>query len=102
MDMTPGFIAFFAFVFAIAIGTLWEIMEFGVDQLFGMDTQRSISTGVADTMWDMTVNFTGALIISIMGYYYTKTEGTNSFMEKWIHKFIERNPRLFERRKSPR
>jgi len=102
MDMTPGFIAFFAFVFAIAIGTTWEIFEFGMDQIFGMDMQRSKSTGVVDTMWDMIVNFTGALIISIMGYYYTKTEGTNSFMEKWIHKFIERNPRLFERRKTQR
>jgi uncharacterized membrane protein YjdF len=102
MDMKPGFVAFFAFVFAIAIGTTWEILEFCMDQLFGMDMQRSRSTGVVDTMWDMMVNFTGALIISILGYYYTRTESTDSFLEKWIHKFIERNPRLFERRKTLR
>lgn len=102
LDLNPGFVAFFAFVFALALGTLWELFEFGMDQFLGMDMQRSKNTGVVDTMWDMIVNCVGALTISIMGYNYLKTEGINSFLEKWIHKFIERNPRLFERRRLPR
>jgi len=90
-------VALFAFVFAIAFGTLWEMFEFGTDQLFGTNTQKS---GLTDTMWDLIVNSIGALTISFFGWGYLCTEGSDSFLERWIHKFIERNPRLFERRKS--
>ena len=31
VQLRPGFVAFFAFLFAVSIGTLWEIFEFAVD-----------------------------------------------------------------------
>lgn len=99
LDMKPGFVALFAFVFAIAIGVLWEMFEFGMDRFFDTNMQKS---GITDTMGDLIVNSIGALTISVLGWGYLCTEGSNSFMERWIHKFIERNPRFFERRKSLR
>ena len=70
-----------------------------MDQFFGTNMQKS---GLTDTMWDLIVNSIGALIISILGWGYLRKEGINSFLERWIHNFIERNPGLFERRKFPR
>ncbi|MCF8052993.1 MAG: hypothetical protein K9L59_17280 [Desulfobacterales bacterium] len=89
-----------AFVFAIGIGALWEIFEYGMDSFFGMNMQKEMRgdpSGLTDTMWDMIVNTVGALVIAVLGYGYLKTAGSQSFLERWIHAFIESNPRLFER-----
>lgn len=99
LDLQPGFVALFAFVFAIAFGTFWEIFEFTMDRILGTNMQKS---GLVDTMWDLIVNSIGALIISVLGWGYLRKEGINSFLERWIHNFIEKNPALFERRKYPR
>jgi uncharacterized membrane protein YjdF len=64
--MNPGFVALFAFVFAIALGTLWEIFEFAMDQIFGLEMQKPMfgdPSGLTDTMWDMIVNAIGAGIV---------------------------------------
>ncbi|MBN1539799.1 MAG: hypothetical protein JW939_06615, partial [Candidatus Thermoplasmatota archaeon] len=55
--------------FAVTLGVLWEIFEFGVDQLFGWNMQRS---GLKDTMTDLIVDVLGALSVSIAGYLYMK------------------------------
>lgn len=97
LRMTPGFIAFFAFLFAITIGTVWEIFEFVVDQFLGTNMQKPMlddPSGLTDTMWDMIVNAIGAFVVSISGWRYLK--GLQDFFVKdWIRKFIERNPQLF-------
>ena len=98
LHMTPGFVAFFAFLFAVGVGTLWEIFEFVMDTLFGADMQKAMlndPSGLTDTMWDMIVNALGALIISVLGYGYVKAAGNKSFLERWINAFIIGNPRLF-------
>ncbi|MEX2575878.1 MAG: hypothetical protein WD382_04425, partial [Halofilum sp. (in: g-proteobacteria)] len=59
MHMKPGFVAFFAFLFAVGVGALWEIFEFGMDQLFGMNMQKGMlgdPSGLTDTMWDLIVD----------------------------------------------
>lgn len=99
LNMTSGFIAFFAFLFAISIGTFWEIFEFSMDQLFQMNMQKPMfgdPSGLTDTMWDMIVNAAGALIISLSGWWYLKT-GQSFFVDEWIRKFINRNPGLFKK-----
>lgn len=98
LHMTPGFVAFFAFLFAVGVGTLWEIFEFGMDTLFGADMQKAMlndPSGLTDTMWDMIVNALGAAVISVLGYGYVKAAGNKSFLERWINAFIIGNPRLF-------
>ena len=37
--MTPGFLALFAFSFAIMISALWEVFEFSMDTFFGFTMQ---------------------------------------------------------------
>lgn len=100
LHMRPGFVAFFAFLFALGMGTLWEIFEFTMDSVFGMNMQKPMFgdySGLTDTMWDLIVDAIGALIISVLGYGYLKTVGNSSFLERMIQRFISSNPRLFRR-----
>jgi uncharacterized membrane protein YjdF len=100
LNMRPGFVAFFAFLFALGIGTIWEVFEFSMDSLFGTDMQKSMlgdDSGLTDTMWDLIVDTLGALCISVMGYGYLKASRDEAFLRRWIRKFIKSNPRLFRR-----
>lgn len=100
--MKPGFVALFAFLFAIGIGVLWEIFEYGMDRTFGMNMQKEMlgdPSGLTDTMWDLIVDTVGAFVISILGYGYLKSPIKESFLERWIKAFIERNPRFFDRKR---
>jgi len=97
MNMTPGFISLFAFSFSVTIGTLWEIFEFAMDQLFGLNMQKAMlgdPSGLTDTMWDMIVNAIGAFIISFMGWRYLKRKQI-FFVKDWIRTFIQKNRSLF-------
>ena len=97
LHMRAGFVALFAFVFAVAVGTFWEIFEFAVDQVFGTTMQKPMlgdPSGLTDTMWDLIVDALGALVISAFGWWHMK-RNKRSFVDVWIDRFIERNPRLF-------
>lgn len=99
LNLTPGFISFFAFTFALAIGSVWEIFEFGMDTVFGTIMQKPMfgdPSGLTDTMWDIIVNAIGALVISFAGYAYLKHK-RSFFIKDWIRKFIERNPDWFKK-----
>ena len=90
LHMQPEFVAFFAFCFAVAVGTVWEIFEFAMDQIFGMNMQKS---GLNDTMGDLIVNTIGALIISTAGYFYVKGEDSLLF-DRLVRRLLERNFRF--------
>lgn len=97
LHMRPGFVALFAFVFAVAVGTFWEIFEFAVDRIFGTTMQKPMlgdPSGLTDTMWDLIVDALGALVISAFAWWHMK-RGQRSFVDVWIDRFIERNPGLF-------
>lgn len=97
-SMTPRFVAFFAFMFAVAVGALWEILEYSMDVIFGANMQKAMfsdPSGLTDTMWDMIVNAIGAAFISTMGWWYMKRD-RKSFIDAWIQKFIHKNPDWFE------
>ncbi len=89
----PFWIALFAFCFALALGAVWEIFEFSMDQLFGTQMQRS---GLIDTMWDLIVDAGGALFTSLLGFYYIKGKKTPLFT-RLLTKFAKHNPKLFKR-----
>lgn len=100
VHMNPGFVAFFAFMFALGVGALWEIFEFAMDAVFGMNMQKAMlgdPSGLTDTMWDLIVDATGALVIAVLGWRYLKNPHKRFFLERWIDSFIERNPRFFRR-----
>jgi hypothetical protein len=91
IDLKPGFVALFAFMFSLGLGALWEIFEFWMDSAVGTTMQKSLR----DTMFDLIVDALGALAIALFGYVYLKTSEVDSFLERWILRFIEANPRLF-------
>lgn len=95
MHLTPGFIALFAFTFSQGLGSLWEIFEFAMDQVFGLNMQKS---GLVDTMWDLIINAIAAATISLLGYGYLKSPKIDSFLERMIDQFIRDNPRIFSKR----
>ncbi|GLQ19915.1 hypothetical protein ACFFUB_04760 [Algimonas porphyrae] len=88
----PLLLAVMAFSFAVSIGALWEIFEFGMDVLFGMNMQKS---GLVDTMFDLIVDSIGALIGAGAGYWYLKRGGTR-FLPLTIEKFVRDNPHVFD------
>jgi uncharacterized membrane protein YjdF len=100
---SPKMIAMFSFVFALAIGALWEIVEFTLDNTFGTHMQSGSFYGAAiqncgliDTMKDLIDDSIGALFSAIMGYLYLKRN--SGIVVKQMTKELKKdNPRLFPR-----
>ena len=67
--MSPLLIALFSFTFSLALGALWEIFEFSMDQIFLTNMQTS---GVVDTMWDLIADALGAFSMSVIGFLHLK------------------------------
>ena len=43
-----------------------------------------LDIGLHDTMFDLWVNFIGAVIFSIIGYFYIKYKGNHKFAKRFI------------------
>ncbi|MDR2201923.1 MAG: hypothetical protein LBP26_04075 [Clostridiales bacterium] len=87
VKLSPTFVALFSFCFALALLTLWEIFEYAMDSLFGMNMQRwkdgfaksgvgdapavtansGRGSGLIDTMTDLIVGVIGAAVICVIG-----------------------------------
>lgn len=123
-SLSPVYMAIVGFCFSMTIGVVWEIFEFGMDQIFLFDMQKDtviqqISTvtldptggntpqiiygideiivggkelglggyldiGLIDTMHDLIVNFVGAVVFSVIGYFYIKNRGKSKFVKKLV------------------
>lgn len=85
--LSPFFVALFSVCFAVMIGVLWELYEFTLDGILGMNMQKfaeiskddneffkelSGRDALMDTMTDLTVDTLGAIIISSIGYISLK------------------------------
>jgi hypothetical protein len=92
----PALLSAFGICFAVTLGVVWEIFEYGVDLLWPRINMMSHETGVADTMHDLIVDLIGALLVGVIGYAYTR-RGRFSFVIDAVRRFMHRNPRLFRR-----
>ncbi len=92
--VSPLLIAVFTFSFGLALGALWEIFEFVVDQNFGTNMQKN---GLHDTMWDLIVDAIGALIVAYLGYRLLVNEEKRGLFGKPIDRFLKANPQLKRR-----
>lgn len=90
----PLILVLFSFSFAVAFGAIWEIFEFTMDNLFGLNMQRS---GLVDTMWDLIFDTFGAVIVSVAGYQYLKRVEAPLF-RRLIKRFSSANPEYFEKK----
>lgn len=70
LDNNILFTLFFCLCFSAFVAVSWEIVEYTIDNLFNLNVQHSIETGVADTMQDMIIALTATIISSII--YYKK------------------------------
>ena len=97
LHMRPSFVALFAFFFAVGLGAIWEIFEFGMDRFFGTNMQpatRGDPSGLTDTIQDLIVDTVGAAITSVAGWRYF-SRSRKSRVDDWATRFIQRNPKLF-------
>jgi len=51
--------------------------------------QGYLDIGLLDTMKDLFVNFIGAVVFSVIGYFYVKTRGEGKFARRFIPKRME-------------
>ncbi len=81
VTLSPFFIAFFAFSFAITVGVIWEFYEFTSDHFLGTNMQKyKLKDGtelvgkeaLKDTMEDLMVDVLGAFVASGIGYISLK------------------------------
>jgi uncharacterized membrane protein YjdF len=86
-------VSFLAFCFALSMGTMWEIFEFGMDQIFGMNMQKS---GLLDTMWDLIVDTIGAAIGALAGFFFLKGREFGG-LSAMIRETVKKNRRFFRR-----
>ncbi|MGA1847927.1 MAG: hypothetical protein ACMUHB_01180 [Thermoplasmatota archaeon] len=91
--LSRAFVAMFAFCFALSLGALWEIYEYGVDSLFGWNMQRS---GLNDTMSDLMVDTLGAAFTAITGYIYLK--GDVMVFQRIENWFVKKREKKIEKR----
>lgn len=91
VELSPIFVAIFAFGFAISLDVIWEIYEFLADGLLGLNMQKfSLENGteligraaVVDTMEDLIVDSIGAFIMCTIGYISLK------YKKGWIEKIL--------------
>ena len=68
VQLSPLMIAFFSFAISMAVGGIWEIVEYLIDISFGTELQKPHP----DTMIDLIFVFIGGLIVSIGGYLCAK------------------------------
>lgn len=87
-------VAFMSFCFAVTIGVIWEIFEFTMDQVFGLNMQKS---GLVDTMWDLIVDTGGAAIGATAGFFYLRRRELGGLTAA-LGEFVAANRRLFRRR----
>jgi len=83
VELSPFFVALFAFCFALSIGALWEIYEYGMDELLSLNMQKfaledgTLLLGHAaldNTMKDIIVDTLSAFVITALGFFSLKKQ----------------------------
>ena len=90
VNLSPFFVAAFAYCFAVTLGVFWEFYEYSFDGLMGLNMQKfALEDGtllmgraaLQDTMKDLVVDAVGAFAASLIGYISLKHK------KGWIEKF---------------
>lgn len=89
LKASANLIAFLAFCFALALGAIWEMFEYGSDLFLGTNMQPSLQ----DTMTDLIVDSLGAIFSVRLGYGYLKSD-KKSWIVGLIKNFLEINPKI--------
>lgn len=71
------FLAFFIVMFVMAVGVLWEIMEFANDSL----AHTHLQYGLSDTMFDLFFDGVAGFAVAAVGTQYLKRLSPDHFVE---------------------
>lgn len=85
-QLSPSMLILFSFCFAVACGAIWEIIEFSMDRIFKSNMQRWQDGGIAgllDTMTDLIMDTSGAIVANVIGYTYLKRTNLIAKMRKF-------------------
>lgn len=104
-------ICFFSFCFAVSIWALWEICEFAFDEFFWLDSQSArwlvnsewiieSRLWVVDTMKDIILNTSWALISTLIWYKYLKNWESFKWFDYIVRKSEKLNINFFKKSKS--
>ena len=79
--LSPFFESVFAFCFALALGSIWEIYEFIGDAILGLNMQKACladgtllvgRAALMDTMEDLIIDTVAAAVVALAGYQVNK------------------------------
>lgn len=91
VELSPFFVALFAFCFALAAGAVWEIYEFVIDSTMQLNMQKYMTEAgevligrevLLDTMEDIISDAIAALAVSVVGFFYLKKERKAKGLDK--------------------
>jgi hypothetical protein len=77
IDLPRPFLAFFILMFTMAMGVLWEIMEFTNDSI----AHTRLQYGLADTMLDLLFDGFAGFVVAILGVQYLLRISPDHFVE---------------------
>lgn len=91
MNLSPIFVAVFAFCFAVTLGVVWEVYEFSIDFFLGTNMQKFAlenkellvgQVALMDTMKDLIVDCMGAFVMATIGFISLK------YNKNWIESMM--------------
>ena len=97
----PWAIGVLSFCVAMTVGALWEVFEYAMDQIFGLNMQKS---GLDDTMGDIMINAVGAGLAALAGAAYLKGRigRLGAAFEHFVAQNRTRFARFVQRRRPPK
>ncbi len=88
---SPTLIAALVFMIGLTLGVFWEIFEFAMDQIFGLNMQRG---SLQDTMGDLIVDGMGAGIVAILSYEHIVYGREENVIGRLMKRFFSLNPAI--------
>lgn len=96
LKMSPIFVCVAVVCFALAVGVIWELLEYTADDLFGANMQQYLATSagtlvedgdvplvghaaLTDTMKDLLLALIGSTVIAIIGYFQLRHKTKRGF-----------------------
>lgn len=89
----PWFAAIFVFSLVLTSAALWEMFEFGSDQL----AHAHMQYGLVDTMMDIIDASVGALVVATIGFMYYKYS-RGKWLRGMFDTFVRLNPWVVKRK----
>lgn len=75
---------------AVVIKNISDVIVIADGKEIPLGVGGYLDVGIYDTMEDLFVNFIGAAVFSVIGYFYVKGRGQGKFAKRFIPKILER------------